>query len=526
MDSKTANGKDRLFIHACPHLLPELKKVLDAGDYPDTEIAPFAPPCGHPQKAENFRDRVFAACELSSDDQVFVLGSCCPAGMERGSSLPSRCRLLREDQCFYHFADANLIDQLMDEGAYILTPGWLSRWRAQLDQWGFDQPTARDFFNEGMSRLVLLDTGVSPDCARQLEEFASYVSLPCRTIFIGLDHFSLVIDRVVTRWRLEKTEAELNCCRDEMTKRKADEAMTLDIIAGMTRLSSENEAVGRIMELFDMLFAPRNIVYASVQQGRVASCRSRSGDAPAALTCQEWLDSGWGSDADEDLPDSLRLRIVFRDEVMGLVLIGGIEETGRIREYRQTALPLTDVCGLAVSNARMYQDLHRVATTDPLTSINNRRQFFELAEQEFSRALRYDSQLTALMMDIDHFKKINDTWGHQAGDLVIVTVARTFSSVLRSSDICGRYGGEEFAVLMPETGLDTAMMVADRIRAAVESQVILFQGLEIRVTISLGAAARTADAPNIHTLLSFSDQALYRAKEGGRNRVCAWEKEC
>ena len=526
MDEAAASKSQKLFIHACPHLLPEITAVLATDEYPDVELVLFSPPCGHPQKAENFRERVFTACELNNNDQIFILGSCCPRDVSRNSEMPARCRLLAEEQCFYHFADAEFIGHLMDEGAYILTPGWLASWRAQLDQWGFDRETAKDFFNEGMKRLVLLDTGVSSDSARQLEDFASYVSLPFKSIRIGLGHFRLVIDRVVTRWRLDRADAAIRRYAEEMTRRKADEAMTLDIIAGMTRLSTETEAIERIMELFDMLFAPRDIVYASVVQGRVTTCRSRSGEAPEPELCQSWLDSAWGTDTDSEDPESLRLRIIFRGEIVGLIHIANIQETDHSGEYRQIALPISDVCGLAVSNARMYQDLHRIATTDPLTDINNRRQFFELAEREFSRSLRYGSALSALMIDIDHFKKINDTYGHQAGDLVIVTVARTFSSILRNSDICGRYGGEEFAVLMPETGIDTAMIVADRIRSAVESQVIRFQDTDIRVTISIGASVINADSTNIHTLLSFSDQALYRAKESGRNKVCVWEREC
>ncbi|MBP7901633.1 MAG: GGDEF domain-containing protein [Spirochaetes bacterium] len=242
-------------------------------------------------------------------------------------------------------------------------------------------------------------------------------------------------------------------------------------------------------------------------------------------TCQEWLSGSWGTDIDIDDPSSFRLRILFRGETVGLVFVENILETGHSAEYRQLAFPIAEVCGLAVSNTRMYQDLHRAATTDPLTQINNRRQFFELAEREFSRSQRYGSPLSALMIDIDHYKNINDTRGLQAGDIVIVSVVRTFISHLRTSDICGRYGGEEFAVIMPETGIDTALIVAERIRAAVESQVIVFQDQEIRVTISIGAAEINTDTSSVHVLLSLSDQALYRAKESGRNKVCIREKE-
>ncbi len=171
---------------------------------------------------------------------------------------------------------------------------------------------------------------------------------------------------------------------------------------------------------------------------------------------------------------------------------------------------------------RLEHDLEKQARTDPLTGLNNRRHFMALAEAELSRATRYRAPLSVLMLDIDHFKRVNDSRGHRTGDLVLQHLAQLAKETLRDVDIVGRLGGEEFGFLLPQTGPDQALEVAERLRQAIaDAKVMPDAGLPLHYTASIGVASVADGAPtNVDTLLNEADQALYCAKKAGRNRVC------
>lgn len=161
------------------------------------------------------------------------------------------------------------------------------------------------------------------------------------------------------------------------------------------------------------------------------------------------------------------------------------------------------------------------ASTDPLTHLRNRRSFYEQGSQHIASAKRYGGELSVLLLDIDHFKRVNDLHGHQAGDEVLVRVAELLSETVRNGDVVARVGGEEFAILLPETNRLGAGVLAERIRAGIEKAEINAAGSRIPVTASLGLATFGAEqAESIDEFLAIADRRLYLAKNGGRNRIC------
>lgn len=212
------------------------------------------------------------------------------------------------------------------------------------------------------------------------------------------------------------------------------------------------------------------------------------------------------------------------------VLIGAIMATRTDHKETFTSDDLNALtvfsqsAAIALSNTQLLEDAQKKAETDSLTGLANHRHFFDLASIEFTRAIRYHHPLTALMFDIDHFKEVNDTYGHSFGDKVLVSIAKLCMQLFRSIDIVGRYGGEEFAVLLPETHLGTATEVAERLRRAVAALIISYENTNISVTISTGIASQKRGCLSVNELVAQADEALYSAKNAGRNKIVVWNE--
>lgn len=167
-------------------------------------------------------------------------------------------------------------------------------------------------------------------------------------------------------------------------------------------------------------------------------------------------------------------------------------------------------------------ELEHQAKTDVLTGISNRRHFFEMAEREMMRARRSEKPMAMLMIDIDHFKKINDKCGHSAGDEVLKSLSLTSQGMIRNIDVFGRIGGEEFAIVLPETSMEQATTVAERLRDKLsETHLELANGERIPFTVSIGVSVLKDEDVSVEELLKRADEAMYRAKKHGRNRVCS-----
>lgn len=177
--------------------------------------------------------------------------------------------------------------------------------------------------------------------------------------------------------------------------------------------------------------------------------------------------------------------------------------------------------GLVIDRILLNEETRALATTDPLTGLNNRYIFNKEMAKEINRARRFNLPLSLLMADLDHFKKVNDTYGHLAGDETLRKVAALISDSVRNIDIACRYGGEEFAVLLPMTDMEGAMMIAERLRQEVELLKIEFNKLTIEITISIGVA--TYQGESAMRFFERADQAAYRSKIEGRNKVSAAE---
>ena len=216
--------------------------------------------------------------------------------------------------------------------------------------------------------------------------------------------------------------------------------------------------------------------------------------------------------------------LINENKILGYIVTKNIDSKLTIKETEYLE-DLSNQAATTINRANVYAEILKHATLDALTGFYNRRQLEERTKQEIASARRQKTPLCAIMTDIDFFKKVNDTYGHAVGDLVLKTVSKVMRSQLREYDIAGRYGGEEFVILLPFTKIEEAKMVAERLRKSIENKFIDIskinpdaQEKEIHVTISLGVY-QLKDGDKEQDLISNADKALYKAKETGRNKV-------
>ncbi|SFN22869.1 GGDEF domain-containing protein, partial [Nitrosomonas communis] len=184
---------------------------------------------------------------------------------------------------------------------------------------------------------------------------------------------------------------------------------------------------------------------------------------------------------------------------------------------------------IEVANRELQQAFGREqlkARTDELTRLNNRRHFYELSRKLFSLARRYQTRLSVFIFDIDHFKQINDKYGHQFGDTVLRHVAQVISEHVRETDVPARYGGEEFIVTLPNTTVHEALAAAEHLREEISAPREIADGKKMTVTVSVGVAEMMTNEDNLDRLIQRADQALYSAKNAGRNCSRLFSSEC
>jgi diguanylate cyclase (GGDEF)-like protein len=221
----------------------------------------------------------------------------------------------------------------------------------------------------------------------------------------------------------------------------------------------------------------------------------------------------------QDVRSILAAPMILRGKVIGMLSVQSYQARAYTPEDMYLLEMLSAHAAIAIDNTRLFQEVQLLAITDPLTGANNRRELYELGEREFARSKRYKHILSAMMVDIDKFKKVNDTYGHTIGDQILIQLTGRVRANIRDIDILGRYGGDEFVILLPETGLESARQVAERLRVAISGTPFQTDAGLISVTASIGVSTFSGKMRGLETLIDNADVAVYSAKEAGRDQV-------
>ncbi len=218
----------------------------------------------------------------------------------------------------------------------------------------------------------------------------------------------------------------------------------------------------------------------------------------------------------------LGVPLILREQVVGVISMQNDTEKAFTPQQIDLFEMFAVQAAIVVQNSQLYEQVQTLAITDELTGLPNRRALFEKGAYEILRARRFNHPLSVIMFDIDHFKQVNDRYGHPAGDHVLRLIADLLRDCVRATDLPARYGGEEFVVLLPETSDLLVSQIAERLRAQIAGLAVPNGSEVLRVTVSLGVASLSQETPDFSKLISHADQALYQSKRDGRNRITVW----
>ena len=347
--------KNKLYLVTCDNYRRELAHLLHAEDFKDVELLIAGLRCGRPGSQWQSLTDVLPPSAL--DSNVRLLGCAC-LGADNASS-QELCGLRSQPNAHgcYLFTAKELLDRLIREGSYLVTPGWLLHWRQRIREWGFDETTAREYFSESESKIVLLDTGIDPTSNELLAQFAEFVQRPFSRIYVGMDMLRLSLWKLVLEWRLEQQDETAFHRALEAERRKADYATSMDILGELARTHTELETIGKIVELFSVLCAPKEIGFYDARKSVMVSvpqCPEPAADTLSEV--QEFIRGGESHRYREPRRGFL-LRFANDGETLGALVLNEISFPEFGQHYLNLALAISTVCGLVLRNARIYEEL-------------------------------------------------------------------------------------------------------------------------------------------------------------------------
>lgn len=347
--------KSKVCLRLCSNFNSEVKKVITSEKWKNVEMHPFGAKCGCPPLDENQISSL--KCDQEKCSKSAVIGSSCLVKLKNSDKAQQELNLYHVQQCFSMFCDQTIIDKLLNEGAYLTTSGWLTGWRNWIKIWGFDKKTARQFFNESIKKIVLIDTGVNNDVEKQLKEFASFVNLPYEIVWVGLDFFrhflSGIVNTLLHELEIEKLSRNINKYR----KQSSELATSMDMLGKITQSNKEEYVIDSIFDFCELIFAPDELSYLPVKKeqhtelrrkGRLLSDSDSIRKKCMAMTENySWSESGSG----------FFLRIKHFDETVGVLQVDHIKFPEYREHYLNLALSIVDICGLAIVNTRKYEEI-------------------------------------------------------------------------------------------------------------------------------------------------------------------------
>ncbi len=394
--------------------------------------------------------------------------------------------------------------------------GWIAESDREMAR-EFMQQVIRDDVGYNLEVQVILADGVTQPIAVNASVIRGVSGKPQSILAVLRDITDQKKAEAARQEQLEMLTTLYDMGREITTRLKVDEVHSATKLAAMRMIPADsffiwwlNPSAGDFTEVYRSPARP---------EGTAPFIQSESGKK--ALTAIQNTGRPYHSQSCAESPAQLIVPISIGETVSGVL---GVEANGIARfntEHVHILGMIANQASAAIQNAFLFEQTQLFAITDSLTGAYNMRQFTVILKKEQERADRFEHPLSVILADIDHFKAVNDTYGHMAGDQVLIEYVKLLQSNLRNMDLLARYGGEEFFILLPQTSLEESLAAAERLRIITREMVVVYGEQKIQITASFGVAEYHSRNTTVEGLLKQADQALYRAKNAGRDRVSA-----
>jgi Protein of unknown function (DUF1638) len=340
-----------LKLNICDYSRAEILALQKEPEFADLVVDFFPAKCGQPPLSLSKLTQ--EPTESTDDTSSVCIGSACIAHLDRNSNQDFNVDIHYIRQCFSIYIPEILIEHFVMSRVYLCSPGWLADWRSHMKKYGDDKLINREMVHESVSKIVLLDTGVTPDIANHLNEFAEYLDLPCETLPVGLDHFRLKIHNLLLQHEARKSHKQKLHSENIHQHNTAQYAMALEILSDLAQFQTEDGVFDKIEYVLSMLFAPVEYHLLTVTDGKAEKLRSLNSKQKEEeiITRLMNLDQSYGINQDGL---GLYFKIVENDNTLSIIELTTFAQSGSIQEYLNLCLAIRGIFALAIMNARTF----------------------------------------------------------------------------------------------------------------------------------------------------------------------------
>lgn len=331
----------KLCLVVCSYFFPEVQKIIKSGDYHGIVVKAYHTSC---TSGSLTNDKINDIISKFGDEysKVVFIGSSCFVGKKVSTDTENNIEFIQLNQCFNLLINESILEHFTNKGYYIVSNGWLKNYKNHINAWGFDKESAKNFFNESMHKVLLLDTGLDDDYLPQLEAISEYMGLDYEIFPIGLSYCKLFLDSIINQWREEQERDSLNEKLATAFSRAADFVLAFDQLNNLIDLVDEKEIVAKIFDFLNILFLPQNIIYAA-----------KNDDLKNELIF--YKDEKLGEDSFSN--SSFCIELTNQKKIIGVFEIKGIALPQYINKYKEIAQIIGSFGGLAISNARKFSTI-------------------------------------------------------------------------------------------------------------------------------------------------------------------------